>query len=284
MSDGENNFAEFEAQMAAPAEAPADPVVEPAEVEAVDRPEDEVPEDEGEVNPAEPPQDGPKAKKTAQDRIDELTRARREAEREAKYFRDLYEGKAQPQRETAKDEGPKAPDPNDFDMGDMDPRYLDALVDFRVQQGLDKVQSRVAQDLHLQAGARVWEARQDEARAKFADYDEKVIDGAHNWPCTPEMAEAIRTSDAGGEVAYHLASNPDEARRIATLAPIAQARELGRIEATLTATPKDPPSVKTTNAPKPPQAQARGAGGQFMPNAATPNFAEFEAMANRKTG
>lgn len=279
MTDGESNsFAEFEQQAAAPAaEAPAE--VEPV----ADEPEQPGEEESVVEEAASEAEQAPKPRKTAQDRIDELTKARREAEREAKYFRDLYEGKAQPQKEP-KDDGPKAPDPNEFDLGDMDPRYLDALVDFRVQQGLDKVQSRVAQDLHLQAGARVWEARQDEARAKFADYDEKVIDGAHNWPCTPEMAEAIRTSDAGGELAYHLASNPEKARRISALPPIAQIRELGRIEAVLTVDPKEPVPVRTTNAPKPPQAQARGAGGHFAPSAATTNFAEFEAMANRKAG
>lgn len=271
MSDGENNFAEFEQQAnEPPADPPAEEPVAEAEVVA---PESE--EAEAEAAPAEEL----KPKKTAQERIDEITRARREAEREAAYWRNVAEGKTHKREETKQEEA-KAPNPDDFPLGDMDPQYVDALVDFRVKQGLDKIMPAVAQNLQRQAGERVWEAAQEVARSKHADFDAKVIDGAHNWPCTEGMAEAIKTSDAGGELAYHLASNPEEARRISALPPIAQIRELGRIEATLVSVAP----VRTTNAPKPPQAQARGAGGQSAPSASTTNFAEFEAMAKRAAG
>jgi hypothetical protein len=279
MSDGQD-FATFEQQ----AGEPDTPEVQ--EEEVVEQPETpEEPEEGAEEAPEaeEQPEEAPKPKPTVQARIDEITRARREAEREARYWRDVAEGRTKPHdaREPAKEEA-KAPDPGTYELGDIDPRYIDDLVNFRVQQGLDKVMPAVAQNLQRQAGERVWEASQEQARSKFADYDAKVIDGAHNWPCTQEMAEAIRTSDAGGELAYHLASHPDEARRITALPPIAQVRELGRIEARLE-TPKAPPKP-TTNAPKPPEGQARGQGGKFAPSAATTNFAEFEALANRKGG
>jgi len=62
------------------------------------------------------------------------------------------------------------------------------------------------------------------------------------------MAESIRASDIGPEVAYYLGANPKEAERISRLAPIMQAKEIGRIEAKLA---NDPPVKRTTSAPAP---------------------------------
>jgi hypothetical protein len=62
------------------------------------------------------------------------------------------------------------------------------------------------------------------------------------------MAETIRASDSGPDVAYHLGQNPKEAERISALPPFLQAKEIGRIEAKLAA---EPPSKKTSSAPAP---------------------------------
>lgn len=293
MTDG-TDFAEFEAAQnaaeAAPEEAPkpesapADPDAPPVDPDAAPAPDDDpAPAD---VPPAKP-------KPTVQDRIDEITRARREAERDAEYWKGVAEGRIKPNQQNGHDRQPEAPkaaeapNPDDYEFGATDERYLKAVIDHGISEGikkgLDKVEERVAQDLHIQAEERAWEAKQDSARSKFDDYDDKVVNGADNWPCSREMAQAIRTSDVGGELAYHLASNPDEARRITALDPFSQIRELGRLEARLDApATTDSPPV-TTKAPKPAEVQARGAGGKFAPNAATENFEEFEAMANRKT-
>lgn len=267
-----------------PAAAPAPAIEEPAPAAeaaepAIDEPTGEPEEgaEEGaEAGDGEPEgEPAPKPKKTAQERIDEITRARREAEREAKYWRDVAEGRVKP--EGQQQEAPKAPNPDDFDMGETDPAFIKAVIAFEVKKGIDEGRQVLAQDLHMQAQERAWEAAQSVARSKFADYDAKVVDGASNWPCTPEMAQAIRTSDAGGEVAYHLASNPEEARRIAALDPFSQVRELGRIEARLESPPPAKVPAKTaTSAPKPPVNQARGASGQFSVAPDTDDFAAFE--------
>lgn len=251
----------------------AEPQVEEAPQEADPNVNDEAPEE------APDTAEQPKAKKTAQERIDEITRARRDAEREAKYWRDVAEGKLKPQNQQERqDAAPEAPNPHDFDLGETDPDYIKAVISHEVKKGLDEAKSNMAQNMHQQAQERVWEVAQEAARSKFADYDAKVIDGAANWPCTQEMARAIRTSDVGGDVAYHLASNPEEARRIASLDPFSQVRELGRIEARLEtpATPQSPPAKTATTAPKPPENQARGAGGQFSVAPDTDDFAAFE--------
>lgn len=265
--------------------APADPAPAPNEGEGgAEAPVEETAEVQEE-----------KKRKTAQDRIDEITRARREAEREAKYWRDVAMGKVQPEQNHQQPEGPKAPDPNAYEMGDMDPRYQSDLVDYKVEvrlskAGLDNLDEKVAQSLQHQAAERVWEARQDEVRSEFADYDEKVyapdpVTGRAKWPCTQDMAAAIRESDAGGRLAYHLASNPEEARRIAALTPHSQIRELGRLEATLAPASAAKPQAKTaTDAPKPATGQVRGAGGQFSPSPETDDFKAFESTFAAKWG
>lgn len=249
-------------------EAPADvPEVIEAPVEAPDAPEEE----------AEETTEQPKPKKTAQDRIDELTRARREAEREAKYFRDLYEGK--PQKAAPVEQVDLPPDPLSYDMGDLDPAYVKATIAYEVRRGLDEVRSTVAKDNSIQAQERVWEARQNEARSEFADFDQKVNEGAAkgDWPCSPEMAEVIKTTDAGARLAYHLASNPDEALRIASIADANSQRwELGMLAGRLNAPSAKPSAKTTTTAPIPPNGQARGAGGQFSVQPDTDDFAAFE--------
>jgi hypothetical protein len=62
------------------------------------------------------------------------------------------------------------------------------------------------------------------------------------------MAQSIQASDAGPDVLYYLGSNPKEADRIARLAPILQAKEIGKLEASLSS---NPPVKRTSNAPAP---------------------------------
>lgn len=67
-------------------------------------------------------------------------------------------------------------------------------------------------------------------------------------PMSPAMAESLMDSDKGPEVAHYLLANREAAQRIKEMSPLAAARELGRIEATI-ALPK---SRTETKAPPPP--------------------------------
>ena len=94
-----------------------------------------------------------------------------------------------------------------------------------------------------------WEQKAAAARTKFEDFD----DALQTAPAPSRaVAEVINESSIGGEIAYHLATNPTEYARINRLSPVAAALELGRIEARLT-TPAAPkkPAVAPTKAPKP---------------------------------
>jgi hypothetical protein len=93
-----------------------------------------------------------------------------------------------------------------------------------------------------------YEQREAQARSAHPDFDSVVRDPS--LPITPLMAEVIRESDLGPQVAYHLGTNRQEAARIASLSPARQAAELGRIEAALT---KAPVSSPKPIPPAPPQ-------------------------------
>ncbi len=91
-----------------------------------------------------------------------------------------------------------------------------------------------------------YEEREEAALEKYDDFDQVAKNPA--LPVTPTMALAIKASEIGPDILYHLGSEPKEAKRIAQLPGVIQAKEIGKIEAVLTATP---PTRKTSTAPTP---------------------------------
>ena len=88
--------------------------------------------------------------------------------------------------------------------------------------------------------------REEEARAKYDDFEQVAYNP--QLRVTDVMAETIKASDMGPDLAYWLGTNPKEADRISRLAPLLQAREIGKIEAKLGTNPIVKP---TTSAPAP---------------------------------
>jgi hypothetical protein len=88
--------------------------------------------------------------------------------------------------------------------------------------------------------------REEEARSKYDDFDQVAYNP--NLRVTDVMAETIKASDLGPDLAYWLGSNPKEAERISRLSPLLQAREIGKVEAKISA---EPFQKKTSSAPDP---------------------------------
>jgi hypothetical protein len=88
--------------------------------------------------------------------------------------------------------------------------------------------------------------REEQARDKYQDFEQVAYNP--KLPITTVMADTIRASDVGPEVAYYLGTNIKETERIARLPPILQAKEIGKIEAKLA---DNPPIKRTTSAPAP---------------------------------
>jgi len=120
--------------------------------------------------------------------------------------------------------------------------YVEALAE-------QKAEERIRQREAAQQNASVQEAyldREEQARDKYDDYEQ--VTRNPSLRITETMAETIRRSDTGPDVAYHLGQNPREAERISRLDPLSQAKEIGKLEAKLAAAP---PVKKTTSAPAP---------------------------------
>ena len=120
--------------------------------------------------------------------------------------------------------------------------YADALAEKKAEELLARreqarMQSEIIESYH---------DKEEDARIKYDDFEQVAYNP--KLPITDVMAETIRSSDVGPELAYYLGSNPKDAERISRMSPLGQAKEIGKIEAKLAA---DPPMKRTTSAPAP---------------------------------
>lgn len=90
-----------------------------------------------------------------------------------------------------------------------------------------------------------WQAKRDAAVEKYSDYVE--VAEADTLKIDVPMAHTALQADNGTEILYHLGKNPDEAARIAALAPASQIFEIGKLSATLA----QRPAVVASSAPPP---------------------------------
>lgn len=225
--------------------------------------------------------DQPGRRQTAQERIDEVTKLRRDAERDRDYWRELALRNGENPPEPARPEpkppaGDGRPDPDVYENGVTDPAYIEDLTTWKAEKAVDTRLAKDAETRKQEAARQTFHDRERAFAEKAPDYREVVQEGAKrgDWSCSKTMAQAMGSSEQGPAVAYHLAKNPAEADRIAALPDIDQAREIGRLEARLSA-PEQQPAKTATEAPEPPP-RARGAGGHFKVAADTDDFAAFD--------
>ena len=120
--------------------------------------------------------------------------------------------------------------------------YAEALAEQKAQRLIQEREIKAQQAQLLEA----YHDREEAAREKYADFEQVAYNP--KLPITEIMAETIRASDAGPDLAYWLGSNPQEAARISRLSPFLQAKEIGKIEAKLS---DNPPVKKSSSAPAP---------------------------------
>lgn len=236
-----------------------------AKPEEAAAPEEKPTPDDAGAEPQEP-----KKAKGVQKRIDELTAAREDARRreeDAARDRDHW-------RELAlKAQGvkPNQPDsaglvePREADYPSFD-EYLKAREEYLVEKGRRVTRQEFEAKEKQEQAKRVAETMRDHARKARESFNERAEAVAEHYD---EFAETIadmwggkipviRDHDAvaefivehaerGPELAYHLKSNPKVAEQIGKLPPLAQVRELTRLEASL---PK-PEARKVSKAPTP---------------------------------
>jgi hypothetical protein len=193
----------------------------------------------------------PRRKSGAEARIDELTRLRREAERDRDYWRDHATRQTPAPPAAAEPDKPKAaPTLEKFNYDET--AYQAALVahvkDEAARQVRDEFRKEQA-ELTEKQRTESWRKRESEFAAKTPDYKDK----AYYAPISDVMADIIKDSEKGPELAYYLGDNPDESRSIAQMSERQAALALGRIEAKLGKPPAPAPAPKpVSKAPPPP--------------------------------
>lgn len=140
-----------------------------------------------------------------------------------------------------------------------------------VKSGADSAKNDAAQ-----AKVNLFRERAISLTERYPDIQAKVLNDA-SLPISPAMAEVMMETERGPEVAYYLAGHREEAARIAKMQPLAAARELGRIEATLSA-----PKPKTeTQAPKPVPTLSGGGGSRITKDPSKMSHAEYRAWRDK---
>lgn len=253
------------------APAPAEPEAK-AETEESAPPEEEKPSEEkaGDDAAAKPPKRG------ADKRIAELTAKYRSEERRVEQLLEQNErllGMLEKPEEAKPETVPRQEDFEQYDD------YLVAKAKHEVRkevrsdiEALKREQETAQQATRAQVELDRFNARADEARARHEDYDEVVANSTAG--VTEVMTQAIRASDLGPDIVYHLGQNPETANRITTLAPIDQVRELGKLEALLVQ-----PKKQTTAPPPPTTVTPTGAAEKTLE---TMSFAEYEAFRKKQ--
>lgn len=224
---------------------------------------EEAAEVEGEETEAT--QEQPKGK-SVQERIDEIYGKQKNAEREAEYWRSIALGSQTAKQPEATPEPPKRPEPGDYELGELDSRYVDDLIEYRAKEIVGEQLRQFTEQQTVSQQAReldqAYATHLAAAKAELPDYDEKVTKAGlrGEWPCSEQLAGLIKSSPAGPKVAYHLATNVEDAIALNKLPPIQQAAAFGMIAAQYVAQPAPQPNI-ATKAPAP--APARTKGGQF---------------------
>lgn len=248
-----------------------------------------------EIKPAEPvAPDAPNAKPAEdkgkknglQDRIDELTRTRKEME---EFAETEYEARLQAQRRITELEEqiksfqtpPKqeVPEPKATDKAylkedgtvDSDKFLADwgkwnrnkAIEDFKAEE------DRRQQEEAKKALAVEIETRRQKsveaARKEFPDFDEKIEDARRSVElkkiASPNqyVQAALFESDYGAHILYHLTQHPEDVEKWNKMRPSQVAIAIGRLETQFTKPVEDEPSAPKTKLPEP--TPSLGAGG-----------------------
>lgn len=237
----------------------AEEVEQPTEVETSEPTDQEggAEPSEQEETPASPAAEPEPKRNKVQERIDEITRARRQAEQEAEYWRKVATGEikpppqqeAQPQGDFIPPGYPAEPTLDAFDDYDQ---YNRALVrweagriiaerDHAAEQEKAKNAQKAVHDSHA---ARVKAAKE----TKYSDWDELAL-VAPPMAFSDDAFSAILESDQSADIAYHLFKNPAEITRLNGLSRVQQIKEVTRLEDKFKATPQ--PVKRVSQAPTP---------------------------------
>ena len=251
--------------------------------------------DDGDDGDEEEGEAKPKPRQKTSDRIRELTKRAREAERrniglEARL--EALEKGGLPAGKTggnSADQLGDAPDPTDtekYPLGHLDERYVEDRIEWRVQKAAADQADAVLQRQQEREQGQATEQQQqalltkvdeltDRGSELYDDFPETVVDAGlkGEWDLQQPTFEAAHEAEFGHAILYELANDPKEATRVAGLTPYGQTKYVMERNAELAAAAK--PRTKP-KADAPPTTQARGANSRTQGNPATDDLDDFE--------
>jgi hypothetical protein len=147
----------------------------------------------------------------------------------------------------------KAPDQNDAkyrnDKGEFDwVQYTKDTADYSAAEAVSKFQKQQEQENNERQAAQAklaYEARIEEARQVLPDYDQ-VVPGADIHTHQAVLNYVFFDSKVPGQIAYHLAKNPDFLRTLNSMSATAAVAEIGALAKTF-----EKPASKAEPAPIP---------------------------------
>lgn len=241
---------------------------------------------------------------SVQKRIDELVRAKHEAERNSKaevehYARIAWEKDRELQRLAAERQQLefKTSEPTLESVGGDVEKFIAARLEWQgkqqsaqltrqqqewmaqfgqqAQQQRQAEQAAIAAQQRAQAEEQFIKVKLEEGKKLFPDFD-KVVTNPELPPMramNPAAFAAIMNSERGHEIAYQIAKDPLLAFKIANADPATGVREIGRLEGMLAA------GKKITSAPPPPALV--GAGASHQKSAEEMSMEEFSAWRKK---
>ena len=261
---------------------PTNPIFEVAKPDTeTPKPEDSKPETKADEQPKPDEKKEDPIPKGVQKRIDRAVREKYEAQAEAKMLKERLDRIEQNiQERVAKPIDNSEPRIDNFDDFDQ---YVAAKAEWiaskKINETLNERERRSAEEraaaAHYQA-VDGWNQRLEKATAELPDFKE-VIESS-DVPMSDFMRDAIVESDLGPKVAYWLANNPEEAKKIASMSPLATVRAIGRIEERLESQAKAP--KKPTSAPAP----LKPVGGKASVQKDPGQMSDSEYLEWRKKG
>lgn len=229
--------------------------------------------------------------KGVQKRIDELTARAYRAERQAEEMLALLRQQtaaqqpangnpAIPQAPTLPPELasaiPPAPKPEDFPAGEFDPKYAVALAKHEMRMEQAQAFARQQQMQRQQAAAQM-QANLAQQVERLTETDPQARDTIAALGMRLPNPVADMVAEAGAEVAYYIARNPEAEKQIAEArSRDAVARAIGRIEARLEAARAAP--SQPTAAPAPPPRAAKGTASASRTPYDARDFDEYKRL------
>ncbi|MDQ3003178.1 MAG: hypothetical protein M3Y08_18195 [Fibrobacterota bacterium] len=255
------------------------PQVEAVSQEAVET-SSEGTQPSGEANPNPAPEIQQGRDPIPKTRFNEVIVERNHLRAENSHLVSLLQQRQQPEQPKP---APQAPRQDDFSTYE---EYIRADARFTAEKSVEdrwnalqqkQQQAAQAQSEHArtQTVETNWSQKSSDASVKYADFDTKISTCP---PLAPHALQVLKASPAAGDLAYHLASNPDLIGRLNGMHPFDAVMELGRMEGKLAGS-TTPPKPSVSKAPKP--ISPVGSGKTTSPSAYRDDMSEAEYLAMR---